>query len=90
MVVLVVGSSQNKVADALLELDAELELELELELEAELEQRKKERAAAVRKLNSPIKQDGQQNQDTRDDEEADKNERLRQIGLAQGMVDFVK
>lgn len=55
-------------------------------LEVAHERRKKDKGkAAVRPT------DGQANvEGGDDDEEAEANERLRQVGLAQGMVDFVK
>lgn len=59
-------------------------------LEKERERRRKDKAVAGQKLDPALKRDGQQFSDTKDVEEAEQNERLRQVGLAQGMVDFVK
>ena len=55
--------------------------------EAEHERRRKERTAGDRQHDERPKQEEEQQYDEEDSEE---NERLRQVGLAQGMVDFAK
>ncbi|KAL2419385.1 hypothetical protein ABEF95_000433 [Exophiala dermatitidis] len=57
--------------------------------EEEVERRRRERVTSRKQQISESKDSGQPSRDTKDDEEAEENERLRQIGLAQGMVDFV-
>jgi hypothetical protein len=54
--------------------------------EAELEKRLREKHAGNREQRSA----SDQTADDKRRDEADRNERLRQVGLAQGMVDFVK
>ena len=60
--------------------------------EEELEQRRADRQHRSKSDDQKTSQ-GQQvarEQEKKDDREAEQNERLRQVGLAQGMVDFVK
>ncbi len=58
-------------------------------LEEERGEKRKETTARGSGQAHEAKQEGQQNRNEKD-EEAQENERLRQVGLAQGMVDFVK
>jgi hypothetical protein len=58
-------------------------------LEDERGERGNETTTRGIKQSYEAKQEGQQNQKDKY-EEAQENERLRQVGLAQGMVDFVK
>ena len=55
--------------------------------ESERERRRKDRTAGGRHQDERPKQEEEHQHDEEDSEE---NERLRQVGLAQGMVDFVK
>ena len=59
-------------------------------VEAELEKRNKDSHARSREEGSAPHQAVPTATETRHAGEAEENERLRQIGLAQGMVDFVK
>lgn len=58
--------------------------------EGEVERRRRERVTSSKQQSPEGKDSGPPSRDTKDDKEAEENERLRQIGLAQGMVDFVK
>ncbi|KAL2430764.1 hypothetical protein ABEF95_013250 [Exophiala dermatitidis] len=57
--------------------------------EEEVERRRRERVTSSKQQSPECKDSGPPSRDTKDDKEAEENERLRQIGLAQGMVDFV-
>lgn len=58
--------------------------------EAELERRRKGKHDAKNEDNYASVEEVRQNPDTATEQEHEQNERLRQVGLAQGMVDFVK
>ncbi len=58
-------------------------------LESNREQRKQEKLVGRRQQDGLLGKEDAQEQ-ARDHAEAEENERLRQVGLAQGMVDFVK
>ncbi|KIX08102.1 uncharacterized protein Z518_02757 [Rhinocladiella mackenziei CBS 650.93] len=58
-------------------------------LEDERERRRKQRASGSGKRNELSKHDQQRDSDTKEEGESEEHERLRQVGLAQGMVDFV-
>lgn len=58
--------------------------------EAELERRRKEKRDAKNEDSDTSTGELRQHPDTATEEEHEQNERLRQVGLAQGMVDFVK
>lgn len=59
-------------------------------LEAERKRRRSERVASSKQHDVQERNTGQSTHAPIVDEEAEENERLRQVGLAQGMVDFVK
>lgn len=60
--------------------------------DAEADKQRKEKHEANSKDSGPSTraEERQGGADVKDEEEREKNERLRQVGLAQGMVDFVK
>jgi len=58
--------------------------------EAEHERRRKERHDAKHKDHDGSTGEVRQNDGAATEKEHEQNERLRQVGLAQGMVDFVK
>jgi hypothetical protein len=58
--------------------------------EAEVERRRKEKHDAKNEDSDTSTGELRHHPDTATEEEREQNERLRQVGLAQGMVDFVK
>lgn len=58
--------------------------------DAEVDKRRKEKHEASSKDSGTSRAEERQGAEIQDEEERERNERLRQVGLAQGMVDFVK